>query len=525
MKIRLNTTFAFAMALPGAALAQQADLPQAGNEWFTAGQTTIQEILDRQPNTDRARNVILLIADGNGVGTNYATRLFVGQQGGGLGDDHVLPYEGTAWSTALVKTYSTNGQTPDSAPTATAANAGIKTKNDLINITADVAVGDCAAGLENGVTTLAEILAEQGKSVGVVSTARITHATPAAVYARTANRDWEDDGEVPEGCAQLDIAAQLAGQMNAGVIDVAMGGGRRHFIPETVTDGEDQAGVRKDERNLPEEITASGGAYAQTQDEFEAIDGATVEGPVLGLFEPSHMLYEADRANEPSLAEMTAKAIEILGRNEDGFYLAIEAGRVDHANHAGNLARVVRDGAAFAEAVAVADEMTDDADTLIVVTADHEHAIAFNGYCGRGSDILGLCMQIDEAGTAALDAPNTASDGKPYTVAGYLNGAGSVLVEEIPEEGSADTSQPVQPETGEAEGEAVPVFAGARPDLTQEEATDIDYLQQALIPMSSETHSGEDVAVYAKGPFAHLFDGTIEQNVIFHVMHHAATAE
>ena len=94
------------------------------------------------------------------------------------------------------------------------------------------------------------------------------------------------------------------------------------------------------------------------------------------------------------------------------------------------------------------------------------------------------------------------SDGKPYTVAGYLNGPGSVLIE--------------QP-GGE--------YFGSRPVVTQEEATDIDYLQQAAIPKSSETHSGEDVAVYAKGPFAHLFDGTIEQNFVFHVMNYAATVE
>jgi alkaline phosphatase len=147
-------------------------------------------------------------------------------------------------------------------------------------------------------------------------------------------------------------------------------------------------------------------------------------------------------------------------------------------------------------------EMTDPADTLIIVTADHEHAIAFNGYCGRGSNILGLCMAENGSGIEHTGEPNLGADGKPYTVIGYLNGAGSILVE--------------QPGGS---------YFGERPALTEEQATDIDYLQQALIPMSSETHSGEDVAVYARGPWAHLFGGVIEQNVIFHVMHHAVTAE
>ncbi len=207
---------------------------QSGNSWYVAGQGTIEEMLALQPNTNTARNVSLFTSDGNGVGTNYATRLYMGQQAGGMGDDFVLPYE-TFADVAMVKTYSTNGQTPDSAPTASAMNTGIKTKNDIINIADNVAVDDCAAGLDdaNQPTLLSEIAAGMGKSVGVISTARITHATPAAVYARTVNRDWEDNAFIPEGCAQFDIAAQLLAAMEAGTIDLALGGGREHFLPRT----------------------------------------------------------------------------------------------------------------------------------------------------------------------------------------------------------------------------------------------------------------------------------------------------
>jgi alkaline phosphatase len=207
---------------------------------------------------------------------------------------------------------------------------------------------------------------------------------------------------------------------------------------------------------------------------------------------------------------MTEFAITALDANEQGYYLSIEGGRVDHANHAGNLHRAVTDGAAFAEAVQMAMDMTDPSETLIIVTADHEHAIAFNGYCGRGTPITGLCMDIDPAGEMHTGEPVLADDGLPYTAAGYLNGAGSVLVPE----GEVDDDDTTPP----------PAFSGSRPDVTQEEATDPDYLQQALIPLGSETHSGEDVAAYARGPFAHLVGGTIEQNVLFHVMHHAMTA-
>jgi alkaline phosphatase len=493
--------FALAAAIgPAAGLAQ--DLPQASSPWFTAAEATIAERLALQPITKKAKNVILFTADGNGVGTNYAIRLFAGQQAGGLGDDYVLPYE-TFPHAALVKTYSSNGQTPDSAPTAMAMNTGIKGKNGMVNIQDSVAEGDCAAGLTAGVTTFAEIVSGMGKSVGVVSTARITHATPAAVYARSAARDWEDNSALPEGCTQKDIADQLIDQMKAGVIDIALGGGRRHFLPAGVKDVEDKEGKRTDGRNLVEEFTAAGGQVVFADTDFAALTLAGNNAPILGLFESSHMKYEADRSGEPSLAEMTRAAITALSSNENGFYLSVEGGRVDHANHDGNLYRVVTDGKAFADAVAVAMEMTNPEETLIIVTADHEHAIAFNGYCGRGSNILGLCMKENGAGIEHTGEPNLAADGKPYTVAGYLNGAGSVMVEQ------ADKT-----------------FSGTRPaDLTEAMATDKDYLQQALVPMESETHSGEDVMVFARGPWAHLFGGVIEQNVIFHVMHHAVTAE
>lgn len=387
-----------------------------------------------------------------------------------------------------------NAQTPDSAGTGTAMMSGIKTKAGVIGVNENVTRGDCATIEGNSAATLNEIMSDMGKQTGVISTARITHATPATAYSHTVDRNFE--ASVPEGCTQQkDIASQLLDAMMAGTVDVAMGGGKRNFHAG-------EGGRRKDGQNLIEMAKAEGVQFAEDQASFDALalDGT----PILGLFDKSHMMYEADRSDEPSLAEMTEAAIKALQAKsgDKGFFLQVEAGRVDHANHGGNLARVVRDQKAFADAVAMADAMTDDADTLIVVTADHEHAIAFNGYCGRGSDILGLCMGIDGAGVANTGEPELASDGKPYTVAGYLNGAGSVMIEQV--DGS---------------------YFGTRPNLTQEEATDLDYNQQALIPRSSESHSGEDVAVYAKGPWAHLFDGTIEQNVIFHVVNYAASAK
>ncbi len=486
-----------ALTAASAASAQET-IPQAGNAWFTGAQQALQQKLARQPITGRAKNVILFISDGNGVGSNYALRLFHGQKNGGLGDDNVLPHE-TMPYLALVKTYNVNAQTPDSAGTGTAMNAGVKTKAGVIGIDETLNRGDCVTDAGK-VMSFGSMMKARGKAVGVVSTARITHATPAAVYAHSGDRNWEDNSKIPEGCAQKDIASQLIEKMTAKQIDLAMGGGRRHFLDKSMKGDEGKSGRRTDGANLIETAMKAGVQYAWNDETFKSVklDGT----PILGLFESSHMKYEHDRTGEPSLADMTEAAIKALSTNGEGFYLMVESGRVDHANHAGNAHRMVTDGVAFAEAVQKALEMTNAQETLIIVTADHEHAIAFNGYCGRGSPITGLCYDVNTTGIKHEGKVLTADDGKPYTVIGYLNGPGSVLKQNDQK-----------------------VFVGERPGLTNEQAVDPDYLQQALIPKSSETHSGEDVAVYARGPWAHLFDGTVEQNYIFHVMKHAVDAK
>lgn len=485
-----------AAVLTAASASAQTTIAQADTPWFTAAGAQLAQNLQRQPNTNRAKNVILFIADGNGVGANYAIRLFAGQKAGKLGEEHVLPYEAFP-HLALSKTYNINAQTPDSAATASALNSGVKARYLTLGVSEDVIANDCSTySPATELTLMSDIATDRGGSAGIVTTTRLTHATPAAVYAHSVSRRWE--GGTPEDCAQKDIAAQLFDAMIEGRIDLALGGGRRFFAPAGAILAGGAKGRRKDGRDLIGEARAAGWRMPEDGAALAAL--APGAAPILGLFADSHMSYEEDRAGEPSLTEMTAAAITALSANEGGFYLMVEGGRVDHGNHGGVLHRMVSEGAQFAEAVAMADAMTDDGDTLIIVTADHGHALAFNGYCGRGSAITGLCYEIDNFGVKHRPTPNLADDGKPYTVAGYLNGPGAVL---------------------KKDGE---VWAGARPDLTQEEATGPDYKQQALIPKRSETHSGEDVAIYAKGPWAHLFDGTVEQNYVFHVMNHAMGA-
>lgn len=503
--MRLAAVLLASVSLSTPAFAQDS-LPQAADSYFTAAQADLARRLETQPITGTAKNVILFVADGMSIATVTAARILEGQKRGVDGESNSLAID-TFPYVALAKTYSHDGQVSDSAPTATAMVTGVKSNNGTLGVSQAVLEGDCAAGLANPVKTFLELAEDAGKATGAVSTARITHATPAATYAHSAMRDWESSKELPEdakaaGCK--DIADQLVSWPHGDGLDVALGGGRAYFLTADQKDPEDaeKTGRRTDARDLTAEWTAKSNNHLFVFDKagFDAIDAASAP-KVLGLFEMSHMEYEADRAKdaagEPSLAEMTAKAIDILSRNENGFVLMIEGGRVDHAHHAGNAARALEDALAFDAAVKVALEKTSRDDTLIVSTADHSHTLTMSGYPMRGNPILGKVVEV--GGAMAV-----AGDGKPYTTLGYANGPGSVFA-------------PVK--KGEDKSAALP--AGVRPDLTDVDTTGVDYLQPALVPMSSETHAGDDVAVYAWGPFAHLFHGTVEQNYIYHVMSHA----
>ncbi len=454
-----------------------------------------------------AKSVILFIADGNGVSSNYATRVWEGQQAGGFGDDHVLAHERMP-HIALSKTYNINAQTPDSASTATALNSGVKTMTRVLGVDENARRGRCETLPGSIVTNFAESAKALGKRVGVVSTARITHATPASVYAHSVDRDFE--AAVPDGCdTQTDIASQLIDELLSPtpLVDIALGGGLRNFLPTPAAGDPPTGGIREDGINLVQRFQEQGGAYASDRATFEALvlDG---QAPVLGLFNLSHMDYEFDRAArptpQPSILEMTAAAVRALtANNAEGYYLMVEGGRVDHANHDGNLYRTVTDGVAYQEAVQWAMDNTDPEEVLIVSTADHSHGLEFNGYCGRGSPIHGLCMGIDNNGVGHTGDPELGTDGLPYTVAGFMNGFGSVLAVGGPNE----------------------IVDGQRVPLTAERAEHPDYAQEAVVPLEREVHSATDVAVYARGPSAHLVDGTIEQNEIYHVMRHALTVD
>jgi alkaline phosphatase len=497
-------------------------------DWFNAGRQTVVDALHLHPVKKHAKNVILFIGDGMGISTITASRIYDGQQKGGHGEENSLSFEKFPYL-ALSKTYSVDQQTPDSAPTMTAMVTGVKTIGDSLSVNQFVAHSEPKAEVvnTNKLTTILEQAKQEGLSVGIVSTARITHATPAATFAHTANRDWEGDSDKPAGATVPDIAAQLVDFNINGGINVALGGGRTRFIPTTVNDPEyGVAGKRKDGRNLTTDWTSkhSNAQYVWNKAQFDAINPKTTDH-LLGLFEPSHVHYEADRvahdkSGEPSLTEMTTKALEILKKNKNGYFLMVEGGRIDHAHHSGNAFRALTDTQQLAAAVKVAAESTNPEDTLIIVTADHSHVFTIGGYPQRGNPILGLTKGVG-ATTPDLDLL-----GLPYTTLNYANGTGYTGASYT----GASNLQPAGSKTftvpataawaSGSEGHNPTSFTAAtgRPTLNSAKVEDPNYLQEAIIPLAAETHAAEDVAIFARGPKAHLFHGIVEQNVIYHVM-------
>ena len=484
---------------------------QGPDQWYRDGRAAVERAKQLTPITGKAKNVILFLGDGMGVTTVTAARILEGQRRGQSGEENLLFFE-TLPYTALIKTYSTNEQVPDSAGTMTAIVTGVKTKSGVLSVNENVTVGDYASAKGNEVTTILELAERAGLSTGVVSTTRITHATPAACYAHTPDRDWESDARTPKEALDHgfgDIARQLV-EFNAGNgLEVALGGGRDAFLP-----GESpRPGLgRKDGRDLTAAwLEKPNSRYVTNREQLNAVDPATT-GHLLGLFSPDHMAYECDRGgdktDEPSLTEMTVKAIELLSKNPKGFFLMIEGGRIDHGHHAGNAHRALMDTIEFAGAVRAAAEKIDRKETLVIVTADHSHVLTMGGYPTRGNPILGKVVQNDKRGNPEKP-PAKDKLGLPFTTLGYANGPGYTGASAEQKEGSKKTPH---------YGRRYQGIASGRPDLSEVDTTEAGYMQEATVPLSSETHGGEDVPVYADGPQAHLFHGVLEQNVIFHVM-------
>ncbi|MGH0036883.1 MAG: alkaline phosphatase [Myxococcota bacterium] len=461
--------------------------------WFSAGRAEARAVAATRDTGPRARNVILFVGDGMGISTITAARILEGQRQGRPGEGSALSFEALP-EVALVRTYNTNQQVPDSAGTMTAMMSGVKTKAGILGLSDGALPGDHTTAAHSRVPTLLERAEVRGLATGVVSTARITHATPAACYAHSPLRNWEDDTRLSAAARAdgfVDLARQLVEFEYGDGLEVALGGGRRHFLPAETPDPEypRRRGARGDGLDLMQawRDARPGSEAVWNAEQLAAVDEQSVQH-LLGLFEPSHMQWEADRARdaagEPSLSAMTVTALDVLSRNPRGFFLMVEAGRIDHAHHAGNAYRALDDTIELSNAVRAALDRVDLEETLVVVTADHSHVFTVTGYPTRGNDILGL-VRPNGADGRPTGSPARDARGRPYTTLGYANGPG---------------------------------FASSQLDLSEVDTADHDFRQPATLPLRSETHGGEDVAVYAGGAGSRYFAGVREQSYVYHAI-------
>ncbi|MGH7244498.1 MAG: alkaline phosphatase [Phycisphaerales bacterium] len=279
----------------------------------------------------KPKNVIFMVSDGMSFGTLSLAEIM----------SQVKHQKSTNWvglwgregaRRSVMRTASADSIVTDSSAGSSSWGSGFHINNDAVNFTPDK---------KTPVPILVQA-SQNGKATGLVTTTRVTHATPAGFIANCPSRNSEDE-----------IARQIIERK----VDIALGGGSKYF-PDALL------AMRPDLRVL------------RTRAEFVAqLNGgaAPVPGPILGIFQKSHCLYECERnEQDPALAEMALLALRRLSTNSNGFVLQIEGGRVDHAAHANDAGALVSEQLAFDRALgAVLSWMENRDDTLLIVTTDH----------------------------------------------------------------------------------------------------------------------------------------------------------
>ena len=291
----------------------------------------------------QAKNIIFLVTDGMSAGTLTMADLYL-RRHHDRRSHWIRLYEEGLVQHGLMDMASANSIVTGSAAGASAWGSGHRINNTAVNIGPD--------GKEH--QPILEIFRNAGKSTGLVTTTRITHATPSGFAINMPSRWMEDD-----------IAAQYLERD----YDVLMGGGRRHFVPDSRDDG----------KNLLDGFRAKDYTVAESKDDLA---GWNRTGRFLGIFFDSHLPYVLDqqRISEhqdrvPRLPQMTEAALERLDRNRDGFILQIEGGRVDHAAHNADAGGLIYDQVEFDDTIAtVLDFASNRDDTLVIITTDHGNA-------------------------------------------------------------------------------------------------------------------------------------------------------
>jgi len=314
-----------------------------------------------------ARGIILMIGDGMGDAQRTAARWF------SIGADGLLNMDRLAIQDGWAMTDSALGLTTDSAAAATAIASGVKTLNGVVG--RDLAFADVA--------TILELAQAAGGAVGLVTTAPITHATPAAFAAHVSHRDR---------------TAEIAEQMISAQVDLLLGGGEVDSLPVGVSGIHSVGGFRRDGVNLIEKATSAGYRIVYSSEDLGVLDASARE-PILGLFASGGL----DWPFSPTLAEMTRTAIDTLDGRSDGFFLMVEAGQIDWVCHGNDTPGAIDTTLSFDAAIGVALDYVEQAgDVLLIVTADHETG--------------GMSVTRASTGMPREDGPFAMPDGTPFFV-------------------------------------------------------------------------------------------------------------
>jgi alkaline phosphatase len=418
------------------------------------------------PAGDGPQNVILLIPDGFGPASITMARDYLRWRDGTT----ELPYDSLHVGSS--RTFSSDSHITDSAAGGTALATGTKTYNGAISVDTT----------KRPVGTLLEGAEQRGMATGLVVTSRLTHATPAVFSAHVPDRDQENE-----------IAQQ---QLNQD-IEVLLGGGKRHFLPESASDSE-----RNDERNLLNEAEQDGYRVVETADALSR----TSDGPLLGVFSDGHMAYEIDRpSSQPSLAQMTGTAIDVLSDNEDGYFLMVEGSRIDHAGHSNDAAAHLHDILAFNDAVETALGAAQNSNTLVVVVSDHETGGLTLGRNRNGEGIYSwhpsALADVRASSAAIADSVRAIrqSDAAPDAVKRRIEDTVARLT------GVSDPANERVRRLTTVEG---PYALG--------KAVSPVVNHEALVGWTSHAHTAVDVSLYAYGPGANRFVGNHDNTTIAH---------
>ncbi|OOF69645.1 alkaline phosphatase [Rodentibacter caecimuris] len=331
---------------------------------------------------NQVKNVILLIGDGMGDSEITIARNYSEGAAGAFKGIDALPFSGQITTYAIDKNTKLIEQVTDSAASATAWTSGIKTYNGAIGV--DIH--------GNPVTNLAEIAKNLGKGTGNVTTAEIQDATPAALLAHVSQRKCYGPAATSERCPENALEngglGSITEQFLSNPPDVVFGGGRKTF------DEKSKNGEFKD-RTLWQQAIDKGFNLVTNLEELNKLDKSN-KFPILGLFSSRNMpvrwlgeqaTFEGNLANPiecranperdstiPNLAQMTEKAIELLQKNPNGFFLQVEGASIDKQNHKANPCGQIGETVDLDEAVQSALEFArKDGQTLVIVTADHAH--------------------------------------------------------------------------------------------------------------------------------------------------------